>query len=146
MRSVPAERGAVRQEANGAHALRKPIGRRVRRLFPPQPEAILREPGKPLDPGIRRDMEAQLGYDFGRVRVHSDEGAAAITALIGADAVAVGSEILFADKTYRPETQQGRRLLAHELLHTVQAPMPSPALRNGVLTRSLDPVERQAEA
>jgi hypothetical protein len=91
-------------------------------------------------------MEQRLGYDFAKVRIHSDEDAAALTTLIGADAVAVGPEIFFADKAFRPETATGRRLLAHELLHTVQVPTPSAAVPKGVLSRPLDIVEREAES
>lgn len=127
-------------------ARRKKIARNRARRVAPTPDAVLRAPGKPLDPAVRRDMEEQLGYDFARVRIHSDEDAAALTALIGADAVAVGPEIFFADKAFRPETAAGRRLLAHELLHTVQVPTPPAAMPKAALSRPLDVVEHEAES
>ncbi len=32
-------------------------------------------PGSPLEPALRQDMEQRFGYDFSRVRVHSDAAA-----------------------------------------------------------------------
>ncbi|MQS39987.1 eCIS core domain-containing protein, partial [Streptomyces katsurahamanus] len=66
-----------------------------------------------------------------RVRLHTDRDAGALTAMLGADAVAVGQDILFREGAYLPGTADGRRLLAHELLHTVQNPHGLGALRAG---------------
>ncbi|MGW1958528.1 eCIS core domain-containing protein [Streptomyces sp. NPDC001920] len=118
------------------------------RRTPPAPDEVLAQPGKPLEPGVGRVMEEWLGHDFSAVRIHSDRDAAALAALVGADAVAVGKDIFFAAGAYRPETAQGLRLLAHELLHTVQVPDAPGRLRlgrqDGTLSRPLDGVEREA--
>ncbi|WP_416979762.1 eCIS core domain-containing protein [Streptomyces sp. T028] len=119
------------------------------RRTPPAPDAVLAQAGKPLERGVGRAMEEWLGHDFSAVRIHSDRDAAALAALVGADAVAVGQDIFFAAGAYRPETAQGLRLLAHELLHTVQVPDAPGRLRlgrqDGTLSRPLDGVEREAE-
>ena len=60
------------------------------------------------------------GYDFTRVRIHTDEGAAASAASMQARAYTVGSDIVFGQGQYAPETSEGRRLIAHELTHVVQ--------------------------
>ncbi|AXG81888.1 eCIS core domain-containing protein [Streptomyces paludis] len=116
---------------------------------PPTPDEVLAQAGKPLEPGVGRAMEEWLGHDFSAVRIHSDRDAAELAELVGADAVAVGKDIFFAAGAYRPETAQGLRLLAHELLHTVQVPDAPGRLRlgrqDGTLSRPLDGVEREAE-
>ncbi|WP_199439393.1 eCIS core domain-containing protein [Umezawaea beigongshangensis] len=110
---------------------------------------VLASPGHPVDPGVRRELESRLGHDFSRVRVHHDQDSAAMTALLGADAVTVGQDIFFARDTFRPETTDGRRLLVHELLHTVQAPVAFGALRagrdSGAVSLPQEPVEQEAE-
>ncbi|MFE5854723.1 DUF4157 domain-containing protein [Streptomyces sp. NPDC056500] len=119
------------------------------RRKPPAPDEVLARAGKPLEPGVERAMEEWLGHDFSAVRIHSDRDAAALAEMVGADAVAVGKDIFFAAGAYRPETAQGLRLLAHELLHTVQVPDAPGRLRlgrqDGTLSRPLDGVEREAE-
>ncbi|MDQ0711602.1 hypothetical protein QFZ55_001054 [Streptomyces luteogriseus] len=95
---------------------------RAARSRAPEPRDIVGGAGQPLDPGVRRELEERLGHDLSRVRLHTDRDAGRLADLLGADAVAVGQDILFREGAYRPGTDEGRRLLAHELLHTVQNP------------------------
>ena len=76
--------------------------------------------GQPLPRSIRFDMERQLGFNFGRVRVHADKQAARLAAAAGAAAFTLGEEIAFDHGRYAPGTSAGRRLIAHELVHVVQ--------------------------
>lgn len=76
--------------------------------------------GRPLAPGVRAFMEARLGHDFGRVRIHADAGAAQAARAIDARAYATGHDIVFAAGQFAPETVAGQGLLAHELTHVVQ--------------------------
>ena len=76
--------------------------------------------GQPLDPGVRGEMEGLLGHDFGDVRVHTDTSAAASAKAVQAQAYTVGNEVVFESGRYAPETDEGRRTLAHELTHVVQ--------------------------
>jgi outer membrane protein OmpA-like peptidoglycan-associated protein len=87
---------------------------------PPIVHDVLRSPGQPLDPATRGFMETRFGRDFGDVRVHSDRAAAESARAVGARAYTAGQAIAFADGEYRPDAEQGRRLLAHELTHVVQ--------------------------
>jgi hypothetical protein len=87
---------------------------------PPIVHEVLRSPGQPLDVGTRAFMEPRFGRDFGQVRVHSDERAAESAQAVNALAYTVGRDIALASGQYKPETTQGRRLLAHELTHVVQ--------------------------
>ncbi|MFF3872669.1 DUF4157 domain-containing protein [Streptomyces sp. NPDC001978] len=116
----------------------------------PEPKNIVSGAGQPLDPGVRRELEEQLGHDLGRVRLHTGRDAAQLTGLLGADAVAVGQDVLFREGAFKPGTDEGRRLLAHELLHTVQNPHGLGALRAGrelgAVSLPQQAIEREAEA
>ena len=81
---------------------------------------VLRRPGAPLDPGTRNLMEERLGADFSHVRVHTDGRAAASARAVSALAYTVGRSIVFGSGRYAPDRGDGRGLLAHELVHTIQ--------------------------
>jgi hypothetical protein len=80
----------------------------------------LRAPAMPLDDGTRTFMEHRFGHSFYRVRIHADEGAAKSAERLGVAAYTAGPHIVFARGQYTPDTESGRRLLAHELAHVVQ--------------------------
>lgn len=65
-------------------------------------------------------MEPRFGHDFGRVRVHTDSRAASSAQEVNALAYTVGQEVVFGSGQYARRTNEGRRLLAHELAHVVQ--------------------------
>ncbi len=81
---------------------------------------VLRSPGQPLDAGVRSFFEPRLGFDLSRVRIHADSAAAASARSVDALAYTAGADIAFAAGHYHPETDRGRRLIAHELAHVVQ--------------------------
>ena len=81
---------------------------------------VLRSPGQTLDATTRAVMESRFGYDFGQVRIHSDEHAARSAAAVNALAYTAGRDIAFAFGKFEPATPAGRHLLAHELAHVVQ--------------------------
>jgi len=83
-------------------------------------EAALASPGPPLEPALRQDMEQRFGYDFSKVRVHSGSTAEQSAQDVNANAYTVGQNIVFGAGRFARETEQGRRLLAHELTHVVQ--------------------------
>ena len=58
--------------------------------------------------------------DLGQVRVHSDDIATAAARSVGARAFAAGNSVVFGAGEFRPDTTDGRRLLAHELAHVGQ--------------------------
>jgi|SRR5215471_9773914 len=88
---------------------------------PPAPaEKLRRSPGQPLEPALRGELESSLGYDFSRVRIHADASARESAAALRARAFTVGRDIAFADGEYDPTSEEGRRLVAHELVHVVQ--------------------------
>ncbi len=81
---------------------------------------VLRSPGQSLDPTIRAFIEPRLGHDFSEVRVHVDDRAAASARAIDALAYTVGQHVVFGADQYAPSTGAGARLIAHELVHTLQ--------------------------
>lgn len=83
-------------------------------------------PGQPLDGGVRSFMEARFGADFGGVRVHTGEQAAAAARSVNALAFTVGRDIVFDRGQYAPATGEGSRLLAHELAHVLQQAQGAP--------------------
>ncbi|MFI1369480.1 eCIS core domain-containing protein [Streptomyces griseochromogenes] len=123
---------------------------RAARSRAPEPKNIVSGAGQPLDPGVRRELEEQLGHDLSRVRLHTGRDAGQLTRLLGADAVAVGQDVLFREGAFKPGTDEGRRLLAHELLHTVQNPHGLGTLRAGRETGAVSlpqqAIEREAES
>jgi hypothetical protein len=76
--------------------------------------------GRPLPDSVRAYFEPRFGYDFSQVRIHTDSNSAAKARAISAKAYTVGSDIVFAQSQFAPETPAGKLLLAHELAHVVQ--------------------------
>ncbi|MGK3107428.1 eCIS core domain-containing protein [Streptomyces mordarskii] len=146
MSNTPA---ATQDDRASQSAKRRKRKERTGKARAPEPKDIVSGAGQPLDPSVRRDLEEQLGHDLGQVRLHTDRDAGHLTELLGADAVAVGQDIFFRENTYRPGTTDGQRLLAHELLHTVQNPHGLGALRAGrdlgAVSLPQDAMEREAE-
>lgn len=87
---------------------------------PASVKRVLASPGQPLEPTLRRDMESRFGYDFSQVRIHSGAIAEQSARDISALAYTMGHNIVFADGQFAPGTNEGRRLIAHELSHVVQ--------------------------
>jgi outer membrane protein OmpA-like peptidoglycan-associated protein len=96
---------------------------------PPIVHEVLHSPGQPLDPDTRTFMEPRFGHDFSRVRVHTDTRAGESARAVNALAYTLGQDVVFGAGQYAPETTAGKRLLAHELAHTVQQG------RGAILTR-----------
>jgi hypothetical protein len=113
IRSVP-------QEVEGDRPLSRKHTAPGPTTAPPVVDAVLAMPGQALDTGTRQFMEQRFGHDFGQVRIHVDDRAAASAAEVQARAYTVGSQVVFGQGQYAPGTAAGRRLLAHELTHVVQ--------------------------
>ena len=95
---------------------------------PPIVHEVLRSPGQPLDAPTRAFFEPRLGHDFSKVRVHTDARAAESARAVNALAYTVKQDIAFGEGQYAPGAAEGRRLLAHELAHTVQQGGDAPSL------------------
>lgn len=110
-------------------ARRAPTDSEVRRLLqepaaaPARTESYINSlggRGTALAPDVRSHMEPRFGADFSDVRVHADTDAAASARSLNAKAYTYGNHVVFGAGQYAPDSHAGRRLIAHELAHTVQ--------------------------
>jgi hypothetical protein len=76
--------------------------------------------GQPLPESSRAFFEPRFGADFSQVRVHTDSRAAGLARAVNARAFTVGQDVAFGAGQYSPTTTEGKKLLAHELTHTIQ--------------------------
>ncbi|MFF2546978.1 DUF4157 domain-containing protein [Kitasatospora sp. NPDC058063] len=105
---------------------------------------VLGSPGRPLDAGLREEMEQRLRADFSDVRVHTGTAAQRSAQEVGARAYTSGSHVVLgaggADK----------HTLAHELTHVIQqrnGPVAGTDHGNGLrVSDPSDRFEREAEA
>lgn len=70
---------------------------------------------------VRSYFEPRFGYDLGTVRVHTDGRAAEAARGVQARTYTIGRDIVFGSGEYAPATAKGRRLLAHEMGHAIDA-------------------------
>lgn len=80
----------------------------------------LRGGGQPLSKSERTFFEPRFSHDFGKVRVHSGPQASKSARAVNARAFTIGQDVVFGSGQYAPETQDGKKLLAHELTHVIQ--------------------------
>lgn len=110
--------------------------------------AVLASSGEPLNEETRSFMEPRFGRDFGRVRVHRDARAAESAQAVNALAYTVGEHIVFNSGRYSPASQEGKRLLAHELAHVVQQGQAgsAPALQRKVILKGTEMAQKDRDA
>ena len=76
--------------------------------------------GSPLPATERAFFEPRFGRDLTNVRIHTGTAADQSAKSINARAYTLGSDIAFGRGEYSLGAPAGRRLMAHELAHTVQ--------------------------
>ncbi len=87
---------------------------------PSAPFASMPAGGRPLSAPHRAFFEPRFGRDFGDVRIHTGRRAAEMAQQVQARAFTFGRDVVFGSSEFAPDSQAGRRLLAHELTHVVQ--------------------------
>ena len=105
--------------------------------------------GSSLPGTLKGAMERGFGFDFSKVRVHTDEQADRAARSLGAEAFTLGTDVVFRAGAWNPHSYQGQHLLAHELAHVVQQDG-----QTGVVDTALtvevgdahDPLEAQADS
>jgi hypothetical protein len=100
--------------------------------------------GKSLPEGVRTDLESKLGTSLGDVRVHDDAAAARRAREHGAIAFTEGQDVYFGEGRFDPASDEGKRLLAHELVHVVQQ-KGAPKAGSPTVSPVGSPVEQEAE-
>jgi hypothetical protein len=113
------------------------------RHAPPVVTQVLGSLGQPLPAAIANEMGARFNFDFSKVRIHSDTQAAESAKQVNARAYTVGQHVVFGANQYRAQTDNGAKLLAHELTHVVQ--QRADASGRGVISM-LDSPSGEAEA
>ena len=76
--------------------------------------------GQPMPKKTEAFFGSRMNADFSDVRIHTGTAAAASAQSINALAYTSGKNIVFNHNQYAPETDKGKRLLAHELTHVIQ--------------------------
>jgi hypothetical protein len=76
--------------------------------------------GRGLSKKSKTEMESSFGTDFSDVNIHTDQEAIKMNKELGAQAFTHGKDVYFNSGKYNPDSSEGKRLLAHELTHTVQ--------------------------
>lgn len=76
--------------------------------------------GSAMSRPLREYFEPRMGVDLGDVRIHTGSKANRLAGTINARAFTHGNDIFFRDGEYRPGTEAGKKLIAHELVHTMQ--------------------------
>jgi hypothetical protein len=76
--------------------------------------------GQPMPQAGRDFFESRFGADFSNVRLHTDSVAAKSAQSINALAYTSGNHIVFNSGQYSPDSDSGKKLMAHELTHVVQ--------------------------
>jgi Domain of unknown function (DUF4157) len=106
--------------------------------------------GTPLAGETRDFMESRLGADFSDVRVHTDSKASESARSVQAHAYTVGNDVVFQSGKYEPESDSGKRMLAHELTHVVQqrsGPVAGTPAPGGIqISNPSDSFERAADS
>lgn len=94
-------------ETQGSHELDSYVG-------------TLGSSGQAMPDSSRQFFEPRFGQDFSNVRIHTDFVAAKSAQSINALAYTTGNNIVFNNGQYAPESDSGKKLMAHELTHVVQ--------------------------
>jgi outer membrane protein OmpA-like peptidoglycan-associated protein len=89
-------------------------------VAPASVDRVLSNSGSPLEAGLQQDMSQRFGHDFSRVRVHTGDEAARSAQDVSASAYTVGHNVVFNAGQFAPQTNEGQRLIAHELTHVIQ--------------------------
>lgn len=76
--------------------------------------------GQPMSADVQSFYESRMGANFSDVKIHTGKEAADSAKDIHAQAYAYGNNIVFNEGKYQPESSEGKRLLAHELVHVKQ--------------------------
>jgi hypothetical protein len=87
---------------------------------PAMVQSVLNSPGHSLDADTRSFMEPRFGLDLSHIQVHTDDIATRSAQAVQASAYTIGNHIAFGTGHYQPQTISGKRLIAHELVHTLQ--------------------------
>jgi hypothetical protein len=108
---------------------------RVKKESPP-PDKL--SGGQPLPETSQSFFGKRLGTDFSEVKIHTGDKAAQSAKDLQAKAYTSGNHVVFAKGQYAPDTEAGKKLLAHELTHVVQQTGSGTPDQEKIIQRELD--------
>jgi len=76
--------------------------------------------GNPIPAEANQFFSSRMGYDFSHVKVHTDQEAVASAKEVNAKAYSIGNHVVFNEGQYNTASNEGKKLMAHELTHVVQ--------------------------
>ncbi|MGH2717072.1 MAG: DUF4157 domain-containing protein, partial [Actinomycetota bacterium] len=76
--------------------------------------------GEPLEEPIRWRLERSFAADLSLIRIHADTTADRLARAFGTDGFAAGPHLFFRAGAYRPRSEVGLGLIAHEVTHALQ--------------------------
>lgn len=76
--------------------------------------------GKKMESNTKSFMESRFGTAFDKVNIHNNRESVQLSRELQAKAFTTGNDIYFNEGQYKPESAEGKRLLAHELAHVHQ--------------------------
>lgn len=104
---------------------------------------VVSSPGRSMDESVQREMEDKMGGSFEDVQLHTGPKAAEAADSINARAFTVGNHVAFNSGEYNPDSDSGKKVLAHELTHVRQQTDGRVSLlpKAGVEHPGIDPAE-----
>lgn len=141
---MPPERKVENQlESEGTSS----FGSNTPHVAQPNLRAALAQPnaGQSLDASVRSELEPQFAHDFANVRVHADAQADRMAKSLNANAFTTGQDVFFREGMFKPDSSDGKQLLAHELTHTIQQSRGASASRDLNVSKPNDQLEQVAQ-
>lgn len=81
---------------------------------------FLHEEGVSFPNSLQNFYRKRLNYNFSTVKIHTDSTAAVAANSLNARAFTKGNHVIFGTGQYTPNTEKGKKLIAHELVHVMQ--------------------------
>ena len=95
--------------------------------------------GSAMGADINSFMSTRFGHDFSSIKIHTDSRAIQLNRDLNAKAFTVGNDVYFNQGQYQPQSFEGKKLLAHELTHTLQQGNGSGDLSTSAIQMQEDP-------
>ncbi len=96
--------------------------------------------GQKLDEETQSELEEHTGTDLSGVNIHTDAQAQEMSESINALAFASGKDLYFGEGNFNPQSEEGKRLLGHEVAHTVQE---KNGLERKIMRNPVDPAKKK---
>lgn len=103
--------------------------------------------GHKLDENVASKAGGVMGHDFSDVNVHTDGQSDQLNRQLQAKAFTLGNDIFFRSGEYSPGSDEGQRLISHELTHVVQQGAAVPSVQGKMTVNDPnDQYEAEADA